>query len=231
MARRSVRSTEIRSSTPPPYLLRAQSSGAPGRGRTSGYRPRNGVSGNPLRRRNQPDRRDGRQILTGIFRWTKSRDEAPTNGRTTGLVTRTFADSFGQTRATVAGYGTSSAATALYDHDAAGNLTKVWKPMSSTIPGDTVGYAYDKRGLLKRRSSPNEGTTRYRYHAAGSVIATRDAHRNPAFFLQGIAVKPSPRFPVPPQAAPAGGCTCRSRSTTGAPPSADARTTGCKRNN
>lgn len=30
------------------------------------------------------------------------------------------------------------------------------------------------------------------------------AHRNPAFSLRGIAVKPSPRFPVPPQAAPCG---------------------------
>jgi len=106
----------------------------------------------------------GQSALAGTYASTTTTDEV-------GDVTTTYTDGFGQTVATVADPG-GIAATTCFEYDATGDLTRVTKP-----EGDAVMYRYDRRGLMVERTSPDAGTTRIVYDAAGNVRFTRDANR------------------------------------------------------
>ena len=106
-------------------------------------------------------------VLSGYasyqFRYVQTTDES-------GDVSRVYKDGFGRKVIRASGYGSPEEAVTYFQYDAVGNLTKTVRP-----EGDSVTYAYDRRGQQIRRSSPDGGVTRTRYDAAGNPRFTQNA--------------------------------------------------------
>jgi YD repeat-containing protein len=96
--------------------------------------------------------------------WTEVTDES-------GKKTRSWADGWGRTLRSTAGYDTADSAQTNFDYDELDQLETVTSP-----EGLQTSYSYDKRGLLTQRVSPDAGTANYVYDGNGNVRFLQDAN-------------------------------------------------------
>jgi RHS repeat-associated protein len=105
-----------------------------------------------------------------VFRYVQTAGEEGQTAREGADVKRVYRDGLGRKVMVVNGYNSADEAVTYFRYDDAGRLTAVVRPA-----GDSVTYAYDGRGQQTSRTSPDAGTTRRLYDAAGTVRFVQNA--------------------------------------------------------
>jgi RHS repeat-associated protein len=89
-----------------------------------------------------------------------------------GKKRRIYADAFGNEVRTILGYGATEATTTLQIYDVLGQRTQANDPRSLVTT-----YAFDTRGLLRTKTSPDAGTVGNLYDAGGNLRFAQDANQ------------------------------------------------------
>ena len=99
-----------------------------------------------------------------------------------GHETLRYEDGFGNKRVEVVTMGSDPDLMTAFDYDILGNLVRVRPPNYFSPPPGSTGngfmmtYKYNTLGQLLEKTTPDDGTTRYRYDAAGNPRLIRDAN-------------------------------------------------------
>lgn len=96
---------------------------------------------------------------------TEETDEA-------GKVTRSYRDILGNERRVVLGYGSTEATITNLSYDVVGRRTQLTDPR-----GLVTTYTWNTRGLQVEKTSPDAGTVRHKYDAAGNLRYSQDANQ------------------------------------------------------
>ncbi|MDZ4699133.1 MAG: RHS repeat-associated core domain-containing protein [Rhodothermales bacterium] len=87
-----------------------------------------------------------------------------------GHITRTYTDTFGRTKQSVAGYNTADKAVTTFTYNVLGLPTQIVDPR-----GLVTTNTYNVQGQLTQRISPDAGTVKFEYDAAGNIRFSQDA--------------------------------------------------------